>query len=591
MASYPRMGQHGHPKYPERIMTRPLVLAIALLSGAPAGLAQAQPAAAQPPPAAPARPPADGPATFRIFHAGRPVGVEQVDVRVTGAGWEIATNSQPNPGADFGLKQAEFAYDSQGQPRSARLEAVAKDKPVMVTTTFADGKANSQIIQGDESTTRSIALSPGAIVLPNNVFGAYEALAARLFTATPGTTFRLFVMPTAEVGMTLDSVAVERVKTAGRAFESRHHKITIHNTGAELKADLWTDDRGRLTRFVLPISSIDVAREDMASVATRQQTSFRENDEDVAVAALGFNLAATVSKPKVPPPAVGGKPAKLPAIVLIGGSGPTDRDETVFGIPIFGQLASALADAGFIVLRYDKRGVGQSGGRTESATLADYAEDALAAVKYLREKRKDVDDARVALIGHSEGAAVALLAAKRESKKIRALVLIAGPGTTGAELILEQQQHVLQRSTLPEAEKQAKIALQKKIQAAVISGTGWEDIPLPLRQSADTPWFRSMLQFDPAPVMKDVKQPILIVQPELDRQVPAAHAEKLAALARARKNAPDVQVVLLPGLNHLLVQAKTGEVEEYQTLDAKAISADVSARAADWLKATLAPKS
>ena len=87
-----------------------------------------------------------------------------------------------------------------------------------------------------------------------------------------------------------------------------------------------------------------------------------------------------------------------PALVLVGGSGPTDRDETVAGIPIFAELARALADAGYMVVRYDKRGVGQSGGRAESATLADYAEDLRAVLKYVSE-RKDVDRRRLAVAG------------------------------------------------------------------------------------------------------------------------------------------------------------------------------------------------
>src|SRR5207249_1775364 len=131
------------------------------------------------------------------------------------------------------------------------------------------------------------------------------------------------------------------------------------------------------------------------------------------------------------------KPAKAeamrrPAVLLVGGSGPTDRDELTFGIPIFGQLADAIADAGFIVLRYDKRGVGMSGGRDEAATLADYADDVRAAIKLLSE-RKDVDPRRIAVVGHSEGGIVAMLAAAKD-KRIAALALVATPGMTGAEL-------------------------------------------------------------------------------------------------------------------------------------------------------------
>jgi pimeloyl-ACP methyl ester carboxylesterase len=274
--------------------------------------------------------------------------------------------------------------------------------------------------------------------------------------------------------------------------------------------------------------------------------------------------------------------------VLVGGSGPTDRNEELFGIPIFQQLSNALADAGYLVLRYDKRGVAQSGGRPESATLADYAEDVRAAVQYLA-NRKDVDDDRIAVIGHGEGASVALLAAKDE-KKIRAVVSIAGTGTTGADLILAQQRYVLDHSKLSEAEKQDKIELQKKIQAAAVSGQGWDGIPADARRAAETPWFRSFLQFDPAVVMKDVRQPLLILQGELDKQVPPSNADRLAELARSRKKAADVQEVKLPGVNHLLVQAKTGDVDEYASLAPNSISPEVAAKIVAWLQTALAPK-
>ena len=94
-----------------------------------------------------------------------------------------------------------------------------------------------------------------------------------------------------------------------------------------------------------------------------------------------------------------------------------------------------------------------------------------------------------------------------------------------------------------------------------------------MRKQADSPWFRSLLLFDPAEVMPRIEQPLLIVQGDLDTQIPPHHAEKLAALARARKkDAGGVEVVHLPGINHLLVPATTGEVGEYPTLEARTIS-------------------
>ena len=176
-----------------------------------------------------------------------------------------------------------------------------------------------------------------------------------------------------------------------------------------------------------------------------------------------------------------------------------------------------------------------------------------------------------------------MLAAAAE-KKISSLVLLAAPGTIGSELILEQQRHVLELLATPESERQAKIDLQTRIQAAVTTDKGWESIPPELREQADSPWFKSLLLFDPAKVMPKIKQPILIIQGDLDKQVFPHHADSLAELARARKKAGPVEVVHLPGINHLLTPAETGEVSEYVTLSVKTVSPAVVKTIVEWLK-------
>jgi pimeloyl-ACP methyl ester carboxylesterase len=256
----------------------------------------------------------------------------------------------------------------------------------------------------------------------------------------------------------------------------------------------------------------------------------------------------------------------------------------VFGIPIFGQLANALADAGFLVLRYDKRGVGQSGGRPEAAALADFAEDARDAIKSLSD-RKDVDRKRLTVIGHSEGGSVAMLASAKNDR-VSAIGLLSTIGVTGKELNLYQVTHGLERSNRSEAEKQQTIALQKSIQDAVLTGKGWDriNIPEPVRRQADTPWFQSFLAFDPAKVMKDINQPLLILQGSLDTQLPASNADLLQTLAQARKKPSPVEVVKVPGVNHLLVPATTGEVDEYSQLSGRQISPEVIQAIIGWLQ-------
>ena len=518
-------------------------------------------------------------AIFYIFGQGQRIGSETVTVQVTDDGWKVTSTGAIAAPIALNTRHAEVTYDKAWHPRTLVVDALVKGKASTVKTTFTGTQAANDIVQEERHFQKTDTVDAQTIVMPNLIFGTYEALAARLSTASPGATFRVYVVPEAETSVTLGSVSTERVSAPGRTFEARKHALTFANPGGPLAVDLWTDGP-RLMRISIPGVGLEVIREDVATVASRTSSHYRANDVDVSigVGSYGFKLAGTLSTPLGTAPAT-----RLPAVVLIAGSGPLDRDETAHGIPIFAQLANALADAGFAVVRYDKRGVGQSGGRSEFATLNDYAEDAIAAVRFL-EKRKDIDPKRIALVGHSEGAAVALLAARREGK-VRAVALIAGIGTKGAELILEQQQYAFRAAKIPEAERASKVELQKKEQAAVLTGKGWEDVPADIRKQAESPWFASFLAFDPAPVISRLDQPIFVVHGALDTQVPPHHAEKLGALANARKKAPKTEVVVLPGINHLLVPAKTGDVSEYGTLPDRTISPEVATKIAAWLKA------
>jgi len=334
-----------------------------------------------------------------------------------------------------------------------------------------------------------------------------------------------------------------------------------------------------MIRLSVPAQLLEVVREDVAAISSRTVPISRPNDEAVRIPANGFVLAGTLSRPTQ------ASTARLPAVVLVGGSGPADRDGTAFGIPILGQIAGALADAGFVVVRYDKRGIGQSGGRAESASLTDYADDVRAAVKML-ESRKDVDPKRIAVVGHSEGGLVALIAASKD-KRIAAVALLATPGMTGSDLLLAQQQHLLDRMKITPEERQAKVDAQKKIQEAVVSGKGLDTLPPDVRRSVDNAEFQSLLSSDPARLLKDVRQPLLIVQGELDTQVDPKNADLLASIAEARKKSGPTDVAKIPRVNHLLVPATTGEVDEYAGLADKHVAPAVTEALVSWLQKTL----
>jgi len=525
---------------------------------------------------APAQAPAEGDVEFAVFIGSTRVGVEQVRLARSGSSWIISSTAQFAQPLNLTVNRAEVRYTADWQPTELRIEATQGGRPIVLATSFGVTTAINEITQNGTTTSKNDQISARTIVLSNTFFAGYEALAARLAALDPPAELHAYVPPQAEVSITVNSVTREQLPSPAGPIATRKYDVVFQNPGGPLAGTVTIDSRARLVRVELPSAGLRIVRSDLASVATRPQPVRNPTDTNVIIPALGFSLSGTLTMP----PQMGR--LRHPCIVLVAGSGAVDRDEIVAGIPIFAQVAGALAKDGFIVLRYDKRGVGQSGGRSERATLDDYADDLRTVVNWLS-KRQDIDGQRIAVAGHSEGGAIALLAAAHE-KKISSLVLIAAPGVRGSELILEQQQRMLDLMKTPPEERQAKIELQKRIQDAVINDKGWEGIPEELRKQADSAWFRSLLMFDPAAVMAKVKQPILIVQGDLDQQVFPHNADNLGELARKRKKSGPVEVLHLPGINHLLVPAKTGDVSEYASLADKNVTPAVPKAIADWLR-------
>lgn len=527
-------------------------------------------------------------ASFTIFFRQAPVGNEQVTLSRRPDGFVITASGRFGAPLNFVARRMEMRYDTAWRPQELVIEATQANQPTSLRTTFAGSSATSELRLAGEMTRETDQISADTVVLHTSFFGTYEALAARLASVQVGGTVPVYMAPQSEIPARLDAISTERVQTAKRIVEAKRYRLTLLSPGAPIAAEVWAEsDTNRLLRITMPNASLDVVREDFAAVSARRVVVTHPGDEDVRVLASGFNLAGTLTKPAAAaaPSAAPGARARTvtrsPAVVLVPGSGVQDRDLMLGDVPVFGQLAGALADAGYVVLRYDKRGIGQSGGRVETTTFADYAEDLRAVVRFLA-KRKDVDERRIAVAGHDEGGWITLLAASRE-KKVAAAVLLASPGTSGVELVLEQQRATLERMNIPEAERQAKVDLQRKINDAVLSGKGWEYIPPEIREQADSAWFQSFLAFDPAKVMGRVRQPVLIVHGERDVHLSPQHADKLAALAAARKKALPAEVAKLPQVDHQLLPANGGQPP-------KSVSPEVVSTITKWLDKWLAPR-
>ena len=530
--------------------------------------------------------------TFHVFVRGVDTGVEEVTVLEAADGWTLRGSGKLRAPVNLSMDYWEARYDRAWKPIELTINLTESAKKWTVHTTFTGTVASSDITQEGQNQRRTSTVAVDTVVLPNLIFGAYEALAARLATEKAGAQLEVFIAPQDALPATIKSVTDETIKTPGRTIAARRWTLHLGGGGAKLEMDVWTEGT-HLLRLDIPTQMLTVLRDDISSVAARLVTMARPNDEEINIPANGFSLAATISRPlsaPEPAPTPGKKsvPARLPAVVLVSGSGPTDRDEFVAGIPIFAQLANALADAGYLVVRYDERGAGQSGGRQESATIEEFALDARAVVTYLT-KRRDVDPKRIALVGYGEGGWIALVVAARD-EKIGAVGLIATPSTPGTELVLEQQRLMFEGNATSPAVQQAAIEQQKKILEAVVTGKGWENFNPDMRKRVDTPLYRSFLMFEPAQVIVKVRQPMLVIHPALDREVPAYHGEQLAQLARSRPRAKATEFVQLAGVNHLLTRAVTGEIAEYGTLTQRTISPAATLELTAWLAKALVPE-
>jgi fermentation-respiration switch protein FrsA (DUF1100 family) len=537
-----------------RLHCTALVAAALFVSAGPASAQLAPPA------------PAPGDATFNIFLKGTQIGREEVTVARTASNWIITSSGRLAAPLDFTVTRFELKYTTDWQPQEMALEGRLKTALVMLKTSFTMTTAINEITQNNSTVSKEDQVSARTIVLPNNVFATYEAIAARLSTLAADAEFPVYIAPQTEIKVKVRSVTEQTLSGPGGAMPTRRYELTFNNPGTPVNAAVVIDDKLRLVRFEIPGAGLLVVRDDASSVAVRPELARNPTDAAVSIPANGFALAGTLTTP----PGVAGR-LRYPTVVLIGGASPADRDQIVDGIPVFAHLARVLADSGHVVLRYDRRGAGQSGGRTETATLGEYADDAISAVRWLA-KRKDVDKRRIVVAGYGDGASAALLAASRH-KEIDGVVTLNGAGSRGADLVLQQQQRVLDKLNLPPAERQARIDLQTKIQAAVIAGSGWEGIPAPMRKQADTPWFKSLLTFDPEVVMRKVKQPILIVHADLNTTIPAAEAERLATLAGARKKIVPPEVVHISDAGNSLAPP-----------NAKTISPKVGEAIGEWIK-------
>lgn len=518
-----------------------------------------------------------GSSTFIVLVGGTRVGTETVDVARRPTGWVMSSTGFVRPPFDLVTDKFEMLYSADWQPQKLTVLGSLHGQPLAISSTFTATTAVTLITQGDQHGNGTHGITAGSVVLASNIFAAYEALAIRAASAQAGDRVPLYIAPNGNALANIVDITPKRVSIGSATIDLRSIRVTVSGSTGVVPIELWVDARGRLARLSLPATSLVVIRDDLATVMAREDRPRIPGDREELIGANGFSLSSTITVPS-------SAAARSPVVILAAGPGPQDRDHNVFGVSVFADLARDLAAAGNIVVRYDVRGTGRSGGRTESSRLLEYSDDVIGIVKSVS-KRKDVDTRRIVVVGYGEASAVALSAASREDG-ITGVVLLGASGQSGRDTTLEQQRRLLLPLPLSDADRTARISLQTRIMDAVSSGKGWDSLPPDVRDQADTPWFRSWLQFDPSKALKEMDQPVLILHGSLDAEVPPSNADRLEQLSagRAKLPAASTRKVIVPGANHLFVPARTGAVDEYPMLETRTIAPAVASSIADWIK-------
>ncbi len=398
-------------------------------------------------------------------------------------------------------------------------------------------------------------------------------------------------IPVEEVIFKDNSLRLE-VKSVGGVYEGKVSEDFLVIEGE------WKQSGGV---FPLTVKRVDKAVEILRPQEPKKPYPYTEEELVYENKEAGITLAGTLTLPPGKGPS--------PVVLLITGSGPHDRNETIFNHRPFLVLADYLTRQGIVVLRVDDRGVGKSTGDFFQATSEDFAFDVLAGIEYLK-ARKEINLNQIGLIGHSEGGLIAPMVAVK-SPDVAFIILMAGTGLTGEEILYLQGALISKAMGVSEEKIAKNRQTNEKICSFIKEETdekiikewlrqrfvaGWEKMSEEEKKAIGdpeeylkaqlqclfSPWVRFFLTYDPKPTLMKVKCPVLAINGEKDLQIPPK--ENLSAIEEALKSGgnQDYTIKELPNLNHLFQTAQTGLPTEYAKIE-ETISPVALKIIGDWI--------
>jgi alpha-beta hydrolase superfamily lysophospholipase len=522
------------------------------------------------------------------------------------AGWEEYSVKRINDGyrllgsielSAMGLRVVQQVAVDAGpnlQFRKARVHAVVNFDTVDVELSrlpdaeFQRGTLTDYGFQktttNGETREENLATPSESVLLTSNVIHHLVQF-AWLFEGNVGVTVEFTAFPRVPVEVTLEHLGP--VTNEDETLLIRRFNI---NLGDRLGVYVWMAEDGTPLKIFVPMQAfwaVSQGYEDWADLLTPGgmgpapgiESDEPYDSEEVRFDSGAISLAGTLTTPQGEGP--------WAAAVLITGSGAQDRDENTPGpgglkLGIFRSIADTLTRRGIAVLRCDDRGVGGSGGSLATAGLSDLVADVESAVLFLR-GRSEIDDARIALVGHSEGAIIAPIVAADDSR-VAAIVLMAGTALPLDEVIADQFVDAARSTGGDSADLAAAREMAVLLAEATREGRDLGETELPpavQALGANRSWLLQHMEHDPQATIRQVRAPVLVVNGAMDFQIPPRHAELLGE-ALADAGHPDFEVRIFPNLNHLFAVSKGQGAAEYADPSAH-VDEEFLTYLADWL--------
>ena len=515
---------------------------------------------------------------FTLFVAGREAGAETVTARHNGVSLVLASRAKITRTDHERDLELSVTLDLDGRRiRTFSAHGVQAGRERVVTLAAKDGRLVGEIREGEGARAVVLAAKPGSVFLAEPFTAPYLLLLKRYDLGRGGDQTFPAVFPiegrTGTVTLLLEEE--QALEIDGRAVLAR--RILVRPDRGPV-ANLWIDAEGRLLVCSRAVEGLSAVRGRALRIGLKPGEDPPDPDGVSSIrirfAAEGVTLAGTVTRPR-------GVAKRLPAVVLLSGSGPQDRNGNAPGAELQWSLlhtiSVALARVRVASLRFDERGVGRSSGRFYDAGVAELLSDARSAIAYLR-SREDVDPSRVGIVGHSEGALLAALLAGTGGQA-SSVVLLGAPADPLDRILLAQVERSLARRETEPLEAQRILGEMRAFFEHVRLASG--DIVSWRGRTREARWLRQHMALDPLNLYGLVRCPALVLHGERDAQVPADQAGAVRDALGDRATGFGV----LGTLDHFLMPTRGG-LSEYAEANRR-IAPEALDRIAAWLSKTL----